>query len=139
MNQTAIFLPVVALAAWTLTVLLLIPYHRVRAALGGRLVADDFKLGESLRVPDDVRIPNRNLINLLEVPVLFYVACLSLHATGQVDAIAIALAWAYVVLRAVHSLIHLSYNSVMHRLAAYAASNLVLMAIWLRLFLALVA
>lgn len=139
MKQAAIFFPVVALAAWTLTVLLLIPCHRIRAGLGGRLVPDDFKLGESARVPDDVRIPNRNLINLLEVPVLFYVACLSLHAAGHVDPIALALAWTYVALRVVHSVIHLSYNKVMHRLAVFAASNVVLLVIWLRLFLALSA
>lgn len=137
--QTRIFFPVAALAALTLAVLLLILYRRVTAALGGRLVPNDFKLGESAQVPDDVRLPNRNLINLFEVPVLFYVVCLSLHATQTVDAVALGLAWAYVALRIAHSAVHLSYNNVMHRLAAYATSNVVLAVMWLRFVLALPA
>ena len=40
------------------------------------------------------------------------------------------LAWAYVALRVVHSLIHLSYNHVYHRLAAFVVSNGVLAALW---------
>jgi hypothetical protein len=49
-------------------------------------------------------------MNLLELPVLFYVACLSLYVTGRGDQTALAIAWIYVGLRALHSLIHLSYN-----------------------------
>jgi len=48
----------------------------------------------------------------------------------------LALAWAYVACRALHSLIHLTYNNVLHRLAAFAASNVVLLVIWIRLVLA---
>jgi hypothetical protein len=40
-------------------------------------------------------------------------------------------------LRAAHSLVHLTYNKVFHRLGVYAASNVVLLMIWIRLFLAL--
>jgi len=64
----------------------------VRAMRVGRLVIDDFKLGESARVPGDVSIPNRNMMNLLEVPVLFYVACLTLYVTREADAVALLLA-----------------------------------------------
>ena len=43
---------------------------------------------------------------------------------------AVALAWAYVALRIVHSAIHLSYNRVVHRLAVFALSNAVLGMLW---------
>ncbi len=33
-------------------------------------------------------------------------------------------------LRIVHSLVHLSYNNVIHRLAVFAASNLVVVGMW---------
>jgi hypothetical protein len=36
----------------------------------------------------------------------------------------------------VHSLIHLTYNKVFHRLAAFAAGNALLLVIWIRLVLA---
>ena len=44
--------------------------------------------------------------------------------------LAVAIAWTYVALRIVHSLIHLTYNHVMHRLAAFTASNVALVVLW---------
>src|SRR5215472_4287204 len=133
MNPERILLPMVALAGLTFAVLLLIPYKRFRAGFKGMVTARDFKYGESERVPPDVTLPNRNLMNLLEVPMLFYVACVTLYATHHVDNAAVGLAWAYVALRAVHSVVHLTYNRVRHRLAAYAASTVVLAMLWVRL------
>lgn len=132
-----ILYPMVALAALTFTVLLLIPIRRFRAGFAGQLHYDDFKYGESARVPPYVALPNRNMMNLLELPVLFYVACLAHVVLGQADARALALAWMYVVLRVAHSVIHLTYNRVQHRLVAYAASNVVLIMLWTNLLRAL--
>ena len=130
--MTAILYPMFALAALTFGVLLLIPVARFRAAFRGQVNPGDFRYGESARVPGAVSLPNRNFMNLLEMPVLFYVACLALYVTGKADEISVALAWAYVALRVAHSAVHLTYNNVFHRLAAYAASVAVLMVIWVR-------
>jgi len=126
-----------ALVAWTFAVLLAIPISRFRAAAQGRVNAGDFRFGESARVPGTVSLPNRNFMNLLELPVLFYVVCLALYVTLSVDRLAVTLAWIYFALRVAHSLVHLTYNKVFHRLAAYAASAVVLGALWIRLMLAL--
>lgn len=131
MQNPAIVYPVLALAAWTFLVLLLIPFYRVRAGLRREIKTDDFKFGESASVPPYVSIPNRNYMNLLELPMLFYVVSLLLYVTAGGSAIAIKLAWAYVILRIIHSFIHLSYNNVMHRLTAFAISNFVLVALWI--------
>lgn len=131
MNLPEIFLPMGALAALTFLVLLLVPIKRFRAASAGHVAADDFKLGESARVPADVSIPNRNYMNLLELPMLFYVVCLALHVTGRVTELQLALAWTYVGLRAAHSLVHLTINQVFVRLSLFGLSNLVLMGMWL--------
>ena len=136
MNQTAIFFPVFALAAWTFAILLLIPYKRIKAVSQKQLVVDDFKLGESKNVPPNVSLPNQNYTNLLELPVLFYVVCLVLYVTNSVDAMAIYLAWAYVGLRLIHSVIHLTSNNVFRRLIVFAMSAFVLMAMWVRAFVA---
>lgn len=130
MNNVAILHPVFALAAWTGLVLMFIPVVRIRAARRRQVVADDFKYGESTSVPPEVSIPNRNYMNLLELPVLFYVVCLLMFVTRGTSAAALALAWAYVALRVVHSAIHLTYNNVIHRLAAFATGNGVLAALW---------
>ena len=42
-------------------------------------------------------------------------------------------AWAYVLLRYAHSFIHVTYNQVMHRFAAFVASAVVLAFLWIRL------
>ena len=133
MNATAIFHPMVVLVAWTFIVLLMIPQRRFRAARQRLVRADDFKYGESDKVPGEVRIPNRNLMNLLEMPVLFYVACLTLYVTAKVDAWSVGLAWAFVALRIAHSLVHLTYNDVIHRLRVYAVSVVALLALWIRI------
>ena len=135
MPQDLIFAPMGVMALLTFTVLGLIPARRFRAAFAGRVRPDDFKYGESAGVPGDVSIPNRNYMNLLELPILFYVAGLMYFVAGRVDQTALAVAWAYVATRAAHSAIHLTYNNVIHRLTAFALSNVVLAAFWVLFFI----
>ena len=130
MSQNPIFLPMGVLAFWTFAVLLLIPFQRFRAAFAGRVNAEDFKYGESGNVPGEVSIPNRAMMNLLELPVLFYVVCLLFFVTGKIDATVIELAWIYVGLRLAQTLIHLTYNNVIHRLTMFASSNFMLIGLW---------
>jgi hypothetical protein len=118
------------MAALTLFVLLLIPYQRAKALFLKQIEVDDFKLGESKNVPAVVSIPNRNYMNLLELPILFYVVCLTMFITQFVTPVVVGLAWGYVASRTVHSLIHLTYNKVFHRLAAFVLSNFFLVALW---------
>jgi hypothetical protein len=130
MEPTSIFLPVSALAMLTFLVLLLIPYKRIKASMEKSVTVDDFSFGESKRVPGNVSLPNRNMMNLLEIPVLFYVLCVILFITGNVTPLLVDLAWLYFALRLGHSIVHLSYNNVLHRLAFFATSNVVLMVMW---------
>jgi hypothetical protein len=135
MPHQLILLPLGALALLTFLVLIFIPFRRFRAAFAGQVDPGDFRYGESPRVPGEVSIPNRNYMNLLELPVLFYAICvIDYIASPTVSALTLTLAWIYVGLRAIHSLIHLTYNNVMHRLAAFALSNFVLLAMWVAFF-----
>ena len=137
MSPVQILYPMVVLVALTFLVALLIPVARFRAAWSQQVTADDFKFGESAKVPGQVSIPNRNFMNLLEFPVLFHVACLTFYVTKTADQAALWIAWFYVFLRVVHSLIHLTYNKVYHRLGVYALSNVVLLTLWIVLLVAL--
>lgn len=132
MNQRLIFLPMAALAGLTFIVLLTIPLARIAASLKGRVAPNDFRLGESERVPDDVKLTNRNYMNLLELPMLFYVLGLSVFVTQRVDGFTLSAAWLYFALRVAHSAVHLTYNNVIHRLACFATSNIVLVIMWVR-------
>lgn len=137
MQQTAILFPVIALATWTFAVLLFMAFRRCKALFAKQVTPADFRLGESARVPAELCLINRNLMNLLELPVLFYVVVLSLLVTRQVDGIVLWLAWTYVALRVLHSLVHMGYNHVLHRLVVFAAGNCVLGGLWLCLLLSL--
>ena len=70
--------------------------------------------------------------NLLEAPLLFYIAMLAAYVTSQASPSLLGLAWLYVAARLAHWAIHIGYNKVMHRFAAFALSMLVLLCIWLR-------
>ena len=74
-----------------------------------------------------------NLKNLFEMPVLFYLAAMLAMVLLIQDALLIQLAWGFVILRIVHSVIHCTYNRVMHRFIAYLASCLFLILMWIRL------
>lgn len=139
MESDPILAPMGALALLTFAVLLNIPFRRFAAAARGRVGRDDFKFGESPNVPGSVSIPNRNYMNLLEAPALFYVICLIALYKDSATPVFANLAWAYVALRALHSIIHLTYNAVLHRLTAFALSNFVLIAMWAMIYLPWIA
>ena len=122
--------PVFALVAWTTCILLLVAYRRVRPFGGERAHPREFALGESPKVPAAARLANRNYMNLFELPVLFYVGCLVAVVANAETSTLVALAWAYVAFRVVHRVIHVTYNHVLHRFYAFAASNAALIAIW---------
>lgn len=79
-------------------------------------------------------MPADNFANLFEMPVLFFVAIALLIVTRQATLAQIVLAWAYVLLRAVHSFIHIGPRNVRARFFAYLASCAVLLAMWVGFF-----
>lgn len=119
-----------ALAFWTFAILLLVPFVRFKAVFARQAKADDFKFGETDALPDFVKLPNRNYMNLLELPVLFYTVCLIIFVTNSSNSTMVSLAWAYFGLRIAHSLIHINGNIVRLRLIAFALSNFALIALW---------
>jgi hypothetical protein len=130
MRATELLYPVAALAFWTFVVLHAMGFSRVGAVFKGRTRISEFAYGETERVPERIRRTNRNVINLLEVPVLFYVGCLFAISLDSVSTALVLLAWVYFALRVVHSVVHLTTNNIVHRAAVYGASNLVVVAMW---------
>ena len=82
---------------------------------------------------------NDNLMNLFEMPVLFYALCLGLAVSGSWGGFFTLGAWGYVALRGLHSVIHCTFNDVTLRFAAYLASTLLLFALWTAFALRLAA
>jgi len=77
--------------------------------------------------------PSDNFKNLFEMPVLFFLAVLLSLLLFIQDDLLVELAWGYVILRAIHSVIHCTYNRVLHRFTVYLTSSIVLALMWLRL------
>ncbi len=125
MDPNLILEPMGALAALTFLVLLFVPAMRMTR----RPSAQDSADGD---IPG--ALSNPNFVDLLEMPVLFYVICLMLYVTSRVSTTFIWLAWAYVALRAIHSIVHLTYDKLSHRMALFALSNLVVIAMWFFFF-----
>jgi hypothetical protein len=72
-----------------------------------------------------------NYKNLFEMPVLFYALCIILMLTSKnLPPALLYIAWAYVVLRYWHSLVHVGYNKVMTRFKIFLASCAVLLGMW---------
>jgi hypothetical protein len=68
--------------------------------------------------------------NLFEVPVLFYALCGFLAITQLTNLLLLACAWGYVALRAAHTYVHLTSNTVIRRFQLFFASTIVLYVMW---------
>jgi hypothetical protein len=136
---TAILWPAVAMAGLTFLVWVRLYNLRLGEMARKRIDAQDLaSAADSVRLLVDTRASD-NFRNLFELPVLFYAGVLLAAQIGVADAASLALAWAFVGLRAVHSIVHCTWNHVMTRFVAYALATLVLIAFWVRLALALAA
>jgi len=132
MRPETVFAPMSVLALWTACMVFLVGVSRIRAVRAGRVRRGAFRMGEGPDVPEDVAVWNRNLMNLLEVPLLFYVVSIAFYVTHQVTHRVVTLAWVYVALRLVHSLVHVTSNRILLRLTSYGLSNVVLVSLWIR-------
>ncbi len=94
--------------------------------------ADDFATGAAaLAYFTPVEMPANNVRNLFEMPVLFFALVPLLLVTHHAGHVQVWLAWGYVVLRAVHSFIHIASGRIVQRFALYLLSCILLSAMWI--------
>ncbi|MBB6250060.1 MAPEG family protein [Nitrospirillum iridis] len=132
-SSIALFFPMLALFLFTVLVGIRLFALRVRAVRQGNVGLSYFRNFAAGTQPEELATGQRAFDNLMEAPPLFHVICTVLMVLHQGDHLYEALAWAYVALRLVQGLIHLTYNNVIHRATAYMASMLVLVVMWVRL------
>ena len=132
--------PVVVLLAWTMVMWVWMYATRIpamnKAGIDAKnLVGSD---GASLRakLPDRTSWKADNYNHLHEAPTVFYAVAIVLAIIGAGDGFNTTLAWAYVGLRIVHSVVQATVNRVIVRFALFALSSLVLMALILHAALA---
>jgi hypothetical protein len=78
-------------------------------------------------LPDEVNWKAHNYNHLHEQPTIFYAITLVLVLMGQNAEINVYLAWGYVILRIVHSIVQSTVNKVKYRLPLFALSTLCLL------------
>jgi len=136
--ESSILIPVIALVSWTLLIWIWMYALRIPAMTASDIDPDDAKHPGSLNVlPSHVRAVADNYNHLHEQPTVFYALAFYCALAGTADETNITLAWTYVGLRIVHSLIQNTINKVMLRFTVFAVSSLVLIVISVRCLLAL--
>ena len=80
-------------------------------------------------LPPSVQWKAHNYNHLHEAPTVFYAVALVLAIVGHGDGLSATLAWVYVGLRVIHSLVQVLGNRVMVRFAVFMLSSLVLLAL----------
>ena len=133
MNDFTLVYPMFAMVMLTATVLVILFRSRVRAVRENKVSIKYFRIYQGEIEPEETAKPARHFSNLFEAPVLFYVACVTAMVTQDTGSVALALAWTYVAARLLHTYIHLGGNRVRHRLRAYFAGWLVLVALWIHI------
>ena len=120
--------PVVVLMLLTMLVWLRMSYLRISYMLKNKIDAQKLASPEECHsvLPDFINQTSNNFKNLFEAPIIFYVTCLVIVVTNSVDMIFVYLAWAYVLLRILHSVIHCTVNNVTARFYAYFVSSILM-------------
>ena len=133
MYSHGVLAPVVVLIIWSLVMLVWLYATRIPAMAAAKVNPEKVKDGGAPfdLLPVSARRPAQNYAHLMEQPTLFYAVCfalqfLAMEAQGAVHPINIGLAWAYVALRVVHSLVQATVNIIMLRFLIFAVSSLVL-------------
>lgn len=135
MNGTEILQPTVALMIWTMVMWAWMYATRIPAMSKSPDIASPAKLvgttGAELRskLPDKVNWKADNYNHLHEQPTVFYAVAITLALLDQGGGMNAFLAWIYVGLRVVHSLVQATANKVMVRFVLFALSSLVLIAL----------
>jgi hypothetical protein len=86
-------------------------------------------------LPAKIQWIAHNYNHLHEAPTVFYAVALALAIIGQGEGLNLQLAWAYVALRVVHSLVQAISNRVIVRFGIFALSSLCLIALVLHLIM----
>jgi hypothetical protein len=126
-----ILAPLLVLAAWTMVVWLWMYVTRIPAIQRQNLKLDPNVPPRELmnQLPPAVRWKADNYNHLMEQPTVFYAVVLSLAVMGVGGGANLTLAWAYVGLRVVHTLVQVLWNKIEVRFTVFALSSLVLIAL----------
>ena len=124
---TAMFMLVIL----TMVIMVLTARVRIESVREGTVPASYYSLMQGDEIPEFVAKTTRNFNNLFEVPTLFYAGGAVYLALDLTTQLPVTCAWVFVAARVLHSIIHLGYNNVMHRLIVFGIGNFSVLLMWL--------
>jgi hypothetical protein len=135
MNNPAFFWPAFTLVLLTFCIMIRMLMSRIAQMKANKIHPQSISMSAELSAKMKDSRAADNFRNLFETPILFYAVMIFAQLTQPNNKIVLAIAWLYVALRIVHSIIQCSYNKVMHRFYVFFTSVWVLLAMWLVLAL----
>ena len=132
MSYSPILAPVVALVAWTLVIFIWMLIARLAAFRRMGLTLSNIPRGSrganlDGRGEDEAQWKSHNYNHLMEQPTIFYAIAIALALMDFGHGINLWLAWAYVALRVLHSLIQCTVNIVAIRSPVFLLASLCLL------------
>ncbi len=124
MDQLALLTPVLILIIWTFIIFLIMAFGRVSFMNNPQDAAESKDYKDNL--PAWVNRTADNYNHLFEQPVAFYAVTLSIALINSFDSLIVQLAWAYVLIRIIHSLVQLTINIVLVRFFLFASGWLII-------------
>jgi hypothetical protein len=132
--HTPILAAVIALVLWSFVMWAWLYATRLPAMMRLKIQYDPERPNSEFidQIPPRVRWKADNYNHLMEQPTLFYATAITLSLLGAGGGLNATLAWAYVALRVVHSLVQALVNVVEARFAIFMAASLVLLVLAIR-------
>ena len=126
MQPISILLPVLVLAFWTFIIFaIMAPARFYFLRMKHPQTAAHTKNLKGLLPPWTERVAD-NYNHLFEQPVVFYAIALSIAVINNIEPFMIQLAWVYVALRVLHSIVQITFNFVPLRFTLFVTSWLIL-------------
>ncbi|KKO46949.1 hypothetical protein WG68_03160 [Arsukibacterium ikkense] len=119
----------------TSAVMIVMGRRRINAARNKEINASAFRTMNLTGANEQVIATSRNFDNQFQMPMLFIFSVLFILQFALADIGFVALAAAFVVLRVMHTVVHIGSNSVRLRFRVFLLGCLVLWIIWIRLVL----
>lgn len=140
MSVSPLILPVLMLVGWTFVMWVWMYATRIPAMRKANIDVNEVsRTGTKLDLPPEVTRVADNYNHLHEQPTIFYATALAGAVIGIADTMPIALAWTYVALRIVHSVVQAMRNVIMVRFSVFALGSMTLFLLFVQVLMAALA
>lgn len=110
---------------------------RVKSVKSGKVDIASYRLMNAADYPEQVVKTTRNFNNQFEMPLLFYIGCLSYMALSIESVWGLVFAWLFVAFRIAHAFVHITYNALAHRIITFWLASMMVLCLWFTLVMSI--